>query len=96
MARKFAAGSLLVSNPAPMNGTANSSKSLINTTPAVRVVFTGGDFRDETEPTIDLDWSILVVTGWHGETQKERRRGDGGGYAICESDHGGNPQRRSR
>ena len=60
------------------------AKALLDTTPAVRVVFTGGDFRDETEPSIDMDWSVIVVTGWAGETQRERRRGDMAAYAICE------------
>ena len=68
----------------PYEWDGNYAKELLDTVPAVRVVFTGGDFRDETEPSVDLDWSVIVVTGWVGETQKERRRGDMAAYAICE------------
>ena len=60
-------------------------KELIPSLPAVRVVWHGGTVADETALTLFGAWSIYVVTGWAGETQKERRRGTGAAYAITET-----------
>ena len=60
-------------------------KSLIEVLPAVRVVWDGAAAKDETALTLDNLYSLMVVTGWRGESEKERRRNSrNGAYRITE------------
>lgn len=58
-------------------------KTLLNSLPAVVIVWDGGEAAEGTSLTLDATWTLYVVTGWRGEDYVKRRR-DAlyGGYLI--------------
>ena len=51
---------------------------VLQSAPAVRVVFTGASARSGADLTIDSWWRVYIVTGWSGGGQRGRRRGQVG------------------
>ena len=58
----------------------------LSAAPALRVVFTGAEpYSDTASSTVlsmDGQWAVYVVTGWHGAGQEARRLGAGAGYDL--------------
>ena len=50
-------------------------RRILKCLPAVRVVWEGGPAQEGAPLTLDMRWTIYVVTGWRGETDFARRRG---------------------
>ena len=50
---------------------------LLNSTPAIRVVFLGAESLGETATTLAMagKWSVIVITGWNGGDEASRRLG---------------------
>ena len=63
-------------------------KKFLTKLPAVVVAFEGGTVGSGTSVTMDGLWTLYVVTGWEGEGEDFRRRGDAankGAWYILET-----------
>ena len=75
----------VVVESAPHDWSPGYQQRLLTVTPAILVCFTGAnEFDDGSTTTLDLagKWRCVVVVGWHGAGEKERRRGAGGGMDL--------------
>ena len=58
-------------------------KRIVKAVPACRVAFLGGPARAETALTLDTRWMIYLLTGWAGQSERNRRRGGIGSYRAA-------------